>query len=275
MEKAEKICILCGMRNRQLLIKKDSWQVFRCSECGLGFLDPRPSQDEIEALYRSEYFSDHYDAGLDRDSPQFRKRIRAEKHRIRFIKRAKRSGHLLDIGCGYGYFLAACQKEGYQVNGSDVSEWAAQYAINILGLIVTIGEISTVTFRPHSFDIITMWHFLEHTPDPHLAVRKAKSWLKRDGILVVDVPNYEGTDARHIREKWDGWSLPFHFYHFTPQSLVRLLGMHGFEVIRKKSYHSEVVKEKLRRVPVVSLFARLIAKMYSGTSIAVISKLKE
>jgi 2-polyprenyl-3-methyl-5-hydroxy-6-metoxy-1,4-benzoquinol methylase len=255
------------------LINKDSWSVYRCPSCGLGFLDPRPSQDEIEQLYRSEYFSQHYDGGLEPDSPQFRRRIRGEEHRIRFIKQEKRSGKLLDIGCGYGYFLAACRDEGYEVNGFDVSEWAAEYAIQRLGLPVTIGQMGDVTFPPHSFDIITMWHFLEHMPDPHLALQKAKSWLKRDGILVVDVPNYEGTDARHMWEEWTGWSLPYHFWHFTFESLTRLLHRHGFRVIKSKDYHSDVVKEKLRRIPVVNLFARLIAKMYSGTSVAVTAKL--
>lgn len=275
MEKAPEICILCGAQKRKLLINKDSWNVYRCSSCGLGFLDPRPSQDEIEQLYRNEYFSSHYDGGLDPDSPQFSKRLHGESHRTRFIKKVKRSGKLLDIGCGYGYFLAACQKEGHEVNGLDASEWPAQYATEKLGLPVTIGQMGKVTFPPHSFDIITMWHFLEHTSDPHLALREAKSWLKGDGILVVDVPNYEGTDAQHRWQEWDGWSLPYHFWHFTLGSLTQLLHRHDFRVIRSKDYHLDVVKEKLRRIPVVSIFARLISKMYSGHSIAVIAKLDE
>ncbi len=273
MEKAPEICILCGTGKRELLINKDSWNVYRCLNCGLGFLDPRPSQDEIEQLYRSEYFSQQYDGGLDPGSPQFRKRIRGEDHRTRFIKQVKRSGQLLDIGCGYGYFLAACRDEGYEANGFDVSEWAAQYAIQKLGLPVTIGQMDSVTFPPHSFDIITMWHFLEHTPDPHLALSKANAWLERDGVLVIDVPNYKGTDAQHMWEEWVGWQLPYHFWHFTFESLTQLLHKHGFKIIRSKDYHSDVIKEKLSRIPVVNLFARLIAKMYSGTSVAVIAKL--
>ena len=273
MESAPEACVICGASERELLIEKDGWQVHRCSLCGLGFLDPRPSEKEIERLYQEDYFSSHYDDGLQPGSSQFRKRIRQEDHRIRFIKTVKRSGRLLDLGCGYGYFLAACRDYGYEVEGLDVSDYAAQYAIDRLRLPITIGDPSAVSFEPHSFDIITMWHFLEHSRDPQLPIAKAKHWLKRDGILVIDVPNHVGTDARLIWEKWDGWSLPYHFYHFTPQSLTRLLGLQGFEVIRKKNYHSEVVKEKLKGIPIISLLARLIAKMYSGTSIATISKL--
>ena len=274
MERAPKSCVLCGSLDREPLIEKNSWQVYRCSSCGLGFLDPLPSRDQIENLYRREYFSERYDDGLDPDSPQFRRRIRGDKHRTRFIKPIKGDGRLLDIGTGYGYFLAACRKEGYEEMGLDISGWAAQYAIKKLGIPITIGQMDSVTFPSHSFDIITMWHFLEHTPDPHLTLQKSKTWLKEDGILVIDVPNYEGTDAKHKWQEWVGWSLPYHFWHFTFESLTQLLHRHGFRVIKSKDYHSDVVKEKLRRIPVVNLFARLIAKMYSGTSVAVIAELE-
>lgn len=274
MERAPERCILCGNQKRELLVEKESWKVYRCPRCGLGFLDPRPSHEGIESLYGSAYFSQRYDEGLNPNSQEFNKRISREKHRIKFIKTIKRFGNVLDIGCGYGYFLAACQKDGYQVNGLDFSEWASQYAVQKLGIPVTIGKISDVAFPPQNFDVISMWHSLEHTPDPHLALQKAKSWLKRDGILVVDVPNYEGTDAQQRWKQWDDWSLPFHFWHFTFQSLTQLLNKYDFKVIKSKNYHSDVVKEKLSRIPVISIFARLIAKMFSGTSIAVISRLE-
>jgi len=273
VERAPETCILCQTIEREFLIEKDDWKVYRCPVCGLGFLDPRPSENEIENLYRSEYFSQRYDQGIDPSSKQYQKRLSAEQHRTKFIKSVKRSGNLLDIGCGYGYFLDACRRQGYQVQGLDVSDWAARYAIDILGISITIGKIGDIALPSASLDIITMWHFLEHAPDPHTALQKAKSWLKPDGILVIDVPNYEGTDAQKNWRDWDDWSLPYHYWHFTFSSLTRLLSQHGFKVIKHKDYHSDVVKEKLKRIPIVSLFARLIAKMYSGTSVAVIAKL--
>jgi 2-polyprenyl-3-methyl-5-hydroxy-6-metoxy-1,4-benzoquinol methylase len=274
MESAPETCILCQTSEREPLIEKDGWTVHRCPTCGLGFLDPRPSESEIEGLYRSDYFSERYDGGINPDSPQYKKRLSGEQHRTKFIKSIKRSGHLLDIGCGYGYFLDASRRKGYNVHGLDVSEWAAQYAIEKLGLSMTIGKIGDVHFPSQNFDIITMWHSLEHTPNPHMALQRAKSWLKKDGILVIDVPNHEGTDARKIWHEWDGWSLPYHYWHFTPKSLKQLLSHHGFTVIKQKNYHSDVVKENLKRIPIISLFARLIAKLYSGTSVAVIAKLE-
>lgn len=274
MESAPGVCILCQTSERELLIEKDGWTVHRCLTCGLGFLDPRPSESEIENLYQSDYFSERYDGGIDPDSPQYKKRMSGEQHRTKFIKTIKRSGYLLDIGCGYGYFLDASRREGYKVHGLDVSEWAAQYAVEKLGLSMTVGKIGEVHFPSQNFDIITMWHSLEHTPDPHMALQRAKSWLKEDGILVIDVPNYEGTDAQKTWHEWDGWSLPYHYWHFTSKSLKQLLSHHGFTVIKHKDYHSDVIKENLKRIPIISLFARLIAKLYSGTSVVIIAKLE-
>ena len=274
MERAPEICILCQTSEREILIQTENWIVYRCRTCGLGFLDPRPSESEIEDLYRSDYFSERYDGGIDPESPQYKKRLSGEQHRTKFIKSIKNSGYLLDIGCGYGYFLDASRRKGYKVHGLDVSEWAAQYAVEKLGLSMTIGKIGDVHFPSQNFDIITMWHSLEHTPNPHMALQKSKSCLKKDGILVIDVPNYEGTDARKIWHEWNDWSLPYHYWHFTPKSLRQLLSKNGFILIKHKNYHSDIVKEKLKRIPIINLFARLIAKLYSGTSVAVIAKLE-
>jgi SAM-dependent methyltransferase len=239
----------------------------------LGFLDPRPSRKDLRNLYSEEYFAVHYDRGVEPDTPEFENKLRLKTSHIRFFRHIKPKGRVLDIGCGNGYFLAACKEKGYEVQGIDVSPWAAQYASCKLGLAVDVGEVEEVDLPSRSFDIVTMWHCLEHTHDPNRAVSRARSWLKRDGILIVEVPNYEGTDARKTWQDWEHWDLPYHLYHFTPQTLMRLLRGSGFDVVKTKDYHSEVIKTNLKRVPGMSLFARLIARIYSGSSVVVASKL--
>jgi SAM-dependent methyltransferase len=205
---------------------------------------------------------------VDPDTADFRKRLGLKTSHIRFLRRFKRNGRILDVGCGNGYFLAACRERGYEVQGLDVSEWAVQYATHRLGLPVAIGEMEKVEFERGSFDVITMWHFLEHTPNPIEALLKARTWMKEDGLLVVEVPNYGGTDARREWQNWVGWSLPYHFYHFTPRALKKLLERCGFSIVRTKYYHSETVKADLRRFLRLAPFARLIARLYSGHSMA-------
>jgi 2-polyprenyl-3-methyl-5-hydroxy-6-metoxy-1,4-benzoquinol methylase len=275
MENAPKSCILCDTCERELLIERDCWKIYRCTSCGLGILDPRPTKEELKGLYGREYFATQYDEGADPESPEFKKWLSLLEHRVRFFRNKKRKGRLLDIGCGNGYFLALCRSKGYDVQGIDISQWVAKYATQRLGLDVRIGEIDDVDLPLQYFDIITMWHTLEHTPDPRRAMEKVRNWLKEDGILVVEVPNYEGTDARSYWQDWVGWQFPFHFFHFTPKTLRRLLAGCGFRVVRTKNYHSEKVKQTLKRIPVVSILARLISKIYSGHSIAVIAQLDE
>jgi 2-polyprenyl-3-methyl-5-hydroxy-6-metoxy-1,4-benzoquinol methylase len=90
-------------------------------------------------------------------------------------KGIKGKGIVLDVGCGYGYFLAACRNYGYDVQGIDISGWASQHATEEPGLSITFGLIDEVELPHHSFDIITMWHFLEHTSDPRKAILKARN----------------------------------------------------------------------------------------------------
>ena len=272
MEQAEKRCILCESPDRSLLFQQGKWSVYRCNGCGLGVLDPRPDPEELNELYRSGYFDSHYDEGLKIDSPELKRRISQEKHRIRFFRGIKKTGRILDIGCGMGYFLHACRLAGYEVEGMDISADSAAYVRKTLGIKVTVGTVDNVDFPPNSFDVITMWHFLEHAREPIKYLQKVQGWLKPEGILVVDVPNYEGTDAKKMWDSWAGWSLPYHFYHFTPDTQKRLLAKYGFDTMRDKSYLSEYVKERLDRKMLLRPFARMIARFYSGHSYAVVAR---
>ncbi len=241
----------------------------RCEGCGLGFTDPRPTDRELEALYRQNYFSEQYDEGLRPGTAGFNRRLNGETHRVKFIKRLNRGGDVLDLGCGYGYFLYACRDAGYRVHGVDVSDWAADYACGKLNLPVKVGSVRREMFPSRIFDVITMWHFLEHVADPHETLEIVASWLKESGALVIDVPNLLSTDARRYGTAWVGWQLPYHFWHFTPETLARLLDKHGFRMVARKTYHSEWVKRFLAQTLVLRPVARLTAKIFSGTSIAV------
>lgn len=275
MEKAPEKCILCGEEEKTLLIEKPPWAVYRCSSCGLGFLTPRPSKEEIQALYDQEYCEEYFVEGGKPGTAEFKKRIGLESSRIRFFRGLRKTGRVLDIGCGYGYFLAACREKGYEVHGIEFSGWALKHATEVLGIPVSVGNVSDIDLPENSFDVITMWHALEHVPEPDRVVRHVKRWLKKDGLFIVDVPNHEGTDAKMQWEDWVGWSLPYHYYHFTLGTLTELLKQCGLTVIKSKDYHSEVIKMKLKRIPIISLFARLIAKRYSGHSVAVVAILEK
>ena len=272
MKNVSEICAICGSAERTILYTRNDWRVYKCSGCGLGTLDPRPDKDELDKLYAESYFQSHYDDLLPFPSAEMTKRLKQEKHRLRFFSKFKKNGKVLDIGCGRGYFLLACRNAGYEVEGIDISADAARYVSTELKIPVHVGEVDQIELAYEFFDVITLWHSLEHTADPDAYMQKARKWLKKDGILVIDVPNYEGYDALKTWDNWQGWSIPYHFYHFTKKSLTYLLGKHGFTVIREKHYLSEYLKQKLQDAFVPSFLARIIARCYSGHSIAVAAK---
>ncbi|MGA2330382.1 MAG: methyltransferase domain-containing protein [Syntrophales bacterium] len=117
MERADTRCVLCNSERRALLYQQGHWSVYRCSDCGLGILDPRSDQNERDALYQSSYFQEQYDKGLEPGSSEMKRRLSHEDHRVRFFRGIKKRGRLLDIGCGMGYFLLACRNYGYHVEG--------------------------------------------------------------------------------------------------------------------------------------------------------------
>jgi len=266
-------CPACGAVDREFLFSQKGWTVYKCSSCGLGVLDPKPSPEELAALYRDAYFVGHYDEGMSPGSDAMRKRLSQEGHRINFFRPFKKTGRILDIGCGRGYFLMACRERGFDVQGFDVSEDGAAYVRETLGIPVKTGMLETA-FEDHSFDVITMWHSLEHTSEPAKYIELARRWLKPDGVLVIDVPNYTGTDASMKGDAWGDWDLPYHLLHFTPRSLDTLLQRHGFVVMRRKTYHSSVIREKLSNIPLLGLVARPLAKLFTGGSYAVVAKKK-
>lgn len=264
-------CPACGAMEREKLFSQKNWTVYKCTSCGLGVLDPKPTREELATLYRDAYFVGHYDAGLSPGTDAMRKRMSQEGHRIKFFSPFKKSGKVLDIGCGRGYFLLACREFGFDVQGFDVSEEGAGYVRETLGIPVHTGMLEGA-FAAESFDVITLWHSLEHTSEPARYLEQAKRFLKPDGVLVIDVPNYSGTDARLKGDAWEDWDLPYHLHHFTPKALDMLLQKHGFVVMRRKTYHSSVIRERLRKIPLLGLLARPLAKLFTGGSYAVVAK---
>jgi SAM-dependent methyltransferase len=275
MGKVNPTCIVCGSSERSKLYTRNQWCVYKCVNCGLGVLDPRPGKGELDKLYSRDYFQSHYNSPPSLSSAQMKKRLNQEDHRIRFIRKFRPSGNVLDVGCGRGYFLLACRQAGYEVEGVDISGAAAAYVATELKIPVHIGQIDEINLPAGSFDVVTMWHSLEHTVDPNLYLQSAGKWLKDNGFLIIDVPDYEGHDARMTWSDWPHWDLPYHFYHFTKSSLLALLEKNGFVSIGQKDYLSEYVKEKLTKKALPGFIARFIAGFYSGGSFVVAARKKQ
>ena len=137
---------------------------------------------------------------------------------------------LLDIGCGNGAYLMKVHELGWRGYGIESNFTAALHANKVWGIEVQAGDFETVAYPEKHFDAITMWHSLEHFPNPNKIIRKARKLLKDDGVLMIGLPNFSSLDRKLFRESWNGLEIPLHAFHFTPDSIHYLLEESGFEV---------------------------------------------
>jgi SAM-dependent methyltransferase len=218
----------------------DSFNLRRCRACRCIFQDPIPTQDEIRSFYPEDYWwtpAHRQSSAISRSLKYLETAYRefvALDH-VRFLERcARRSGAgeklLLDIGCGSGMFLHLARKRGFASHGMDVSEPAVQLAQRHYGLQVRQGTIGDEIWNAGQFDFITMFHVLEHLPDPRAALHYARRLLKPNGSLIVQVPNVESLQARLFGPSWYGLDVPRHLINFTPRAIDLLLRESGFEI---------------------------------------------
>jgi 2-polyprenyl-3-methyl-5-hydroxy-6-metoxy-1,4-benzoquinol methylase len=160
------------------------------------------------------------------------------RHRVRRVLRAlgAPSGRrrALDIGCGDGEFLAALQRGGWECHGTELTEVTARRASAVVGLRIRTGAVTTEAYAPGLFDVVSLWHVLEHLADPDRTLRDCATWLASGGLLLLAVPNLDSWQARVFRGAWFHLDPPFHLHHFTPHSLGRALESAGFEILEAR-----------------------------------------
>ncbi|MEW6667854.1 MAG: class I SAM-dependent methyltransferase [Thermodesulfobacteriota bacterium] len=253
-------CMLCSTSPADFLCRKEAVDVLRCPVCGLVFTAEMQEPAEMEGHYSMEYF----DPYVKTRSVHDRKRFRA---RLKEIRKLHFPGTLLDVGCGAGFFLNIAREGGHHVSGVELSGWAAAAARENFGLRVFNGQLKEAGFSPESFDVITLWHILEHVADPRDLLSHVHGILKEDGILAVEVPNIGSIAARIAGKHWELLAPREHFYYFNPQTLLRLLRLVGFIPLRQQSYfwttpemvlHSRVGGSPLLTKPLLRRFPLLL-----------------
>lgn len=138
-------------------------------------------------------------------------------------------GALLDIGAGTGAFANTMKLDDWQVTALEPDDVARENALKNYGLQLQTPD--TLYCLPESsFDVITMWHVLEHVHDLHGYIDTFQKILQPNGTLIIAVPNYTSHDAEKYGQYWAAYDVPRHLYHFSPDCMQRLMQTHGFTV---------------------------------------------
>jgi 2-polyprenyl-3-methyl-5-hydroxy-6-metoxy-1,4-benzoquinol methylase len=211
------------------------FQVRPCSACERGVLDPALPADTLLAAYDEAYygggarkFVEPIQSGIG-----FFRRRRA-RHALRFLPASDRPRRALDIGCGDGEFLEVLQQLGWECHGTELTEVTARRAAAVPGLRIRAGALTSDAFEPGRFDVVSLWHVLEHLPDPDRTLRDCARWMSAGGLLLLAVPNLDSWQARAFRGAWFHLDPPFHLHHFAPRSLARALAGAGFDVLETR-----------------------------------------
>ncbi len=234
-------------------VSRETFSIEKCKSCGFNFTNPRPTSSEIGKYYESEDYISHSNTNkgiINRIYQGVRKYTIQKKVALinSFVKETDKN--ILDIGCGTGEFLNACKNDGWNAQGIEPSLNARKLAIDNYGLVVS-EEAFLKNLKPACFDIITMWHVLEHVHELNTRVDELKRLLKNNGAIIIAVPNRSSYDATFYKEYWAGYDVPRHLYHFVPETMKMLLKNHGLEManllpMKFDSYYVSMLSEKYK-----------------------------
>jgi len=196
-------------------------------------VNPQIEPKDLKGVYLNNYYRSNNSKELGYDN-YLAEQLNIEKtssKRLDIIEKIIRPGKLLDVGCAYGFFMRVANGRGWQSIGVELSEKAADYAKNSLGLNVLCGDIETVSLSNNSFNLITLWDVIEHLSKPRSVLEKLHDILVDGGLLALTTPDIESLPAKLTGQRWLGFkSSAEHLWYFSKQTITRLLEKTGFKV---------------------------------------------
>jgi 2-polyprenyl-3-methyl-5-hydroxy-6-metoxy-1,4-benzoquinol methylase len=232
-------------------VSRETFNIVQCNSCGFKFTNPRPDALKLGDYYKSEEYVSHSNTskGFVNSAYQLVRKYTLLK-KLQLISKFYKTGSILDIGCGTGEFLKTFKDAKWQTLGIEPSPVVREMAIKNYGLDIR-DESEITNLKSESFDVITMWHVLEHVPNINDRVEELKRLIRPDGMIIVAVPNPTSLDAKIYLENWAAYDVPRHLSHFSPNDINTLFNNHGLKVFRVlpmvfDSFYVSMLGEKYR-----------------------------
>ncbi len=243
LEFSEKPVLVC----KDHTVSGEYFELRKAKDLDLLATFPRPDLERLPSYYKSENYISHTDSKkgfFDKIYQQVKNLML--KNKLNWIEKEKTPGaKILDIGAGTGDFLRAAKNRNWEVFGvepnPDARKLASEKGVEL--------EKTTSSFPDQSFDVITMWHVLEHVPDLEEQIKELDRLLKPNGLLVIAVPNFKSDDAKKYKENWAAYDVPRHLYHFSPSAIKNIFNSTGFLLTSQKglffdSFYVSLLSEK-------------------------------
>jgi 2-polyprenyl-3-methyl-5-hydroxy-6-metoxy-1,4-benzoquinol methylase len=214
-----------------------------CSACDCFFLNPMPGGEEIAGFYPDQYWWKGARPGVLKRLESLYRRVVLHDH-VSFIIRATRNlarnageVELLDVGCGSGTLMGILKHRGFRVLGVDFSREAASVAEIENGVQVLVGPLEQASFKETTFDVVTLFHVMEHVANPRDLLSEIRRILKPDGCLILQVPNIDSWQSKVFGAQWYGLDIPRHLIDYSKAAMLRLLSDSGFSVRRIRHFN--------------------------------------
>jgi 2-polyprenyl-3-methyl-5-hydroxy-6-metoxy-1,4-benzoquinol methylase len=229
-------------------VSKEVFDLHHNPEFDMLITFPKPSLEKLPSYYESDDYISHTDGkrSILEKVYHFVKGI-ALKNKLKLINSLAEKGNLLDIGAGTGDFLTVAKNDGWQTIGVEPSEKAKEIAIK---KGVHFAQ-DLASLESNSFDIITMWHVLEHVPNLEEYISELKRLIKPTGTIIIAVPNFKSYDAKYYGEFWAAFDVPRHLWHFSKTAIQKLFAKENLnlvEVLPMKfdSFYVSLLSEKYK-----------------------------
>ncbi|WP_369908031.1 class I SAM-dependent methyltransferase [Mesonia sp. K7] len=246
MKKSNQIYLSC----KDFSVSQERFDLFWNEEKDILITSPIPDISKLPKYYKSENYISHTDGKRN----LFERAYQAVKsfmlqHKLKLIENCQPVNKtILDIGAGTGDFLAYLKKKDWQVKGVEPNPSARNLAEQKgITLHQDISELPT----DDKFEVITLWHVLEHIPDLENFILQLKSRLTENGVLIIAVPNFKSYDARYYQNFWAAYDVPRHLWHFSQKGIKRLFAAHQFSIQKSKplwfdAFYVSLLSEKYK-----------------------------
>lgn len=232
-------CQICGSDERTLKFAEPPFEVVTCDACGLVYVTPRLTGQDLLDIYDEGYWKsqDPKVRGYADYASESKLYLKTFQKRMGLVQRwVGPNARVLDVGCAAGYFLRVMHELGHDVHGVELSEAIAKEAALALGAdrvhIGTLDDaVTAMNYAPQSFDLVTLWDVIEHVPDPQSVLRRIRELIKPGARLLLETQNVGSRWARVLGRRWHHYKHHEHLFHFTPDTIRRLLGDCGFRTL--------------------------------------------
>jgi 2-polyprenyl-3-methyl-5-hydroxy-6-metoxy-1,4-benzoquinol methylase len=244
-------------------VSGERFPLMKCAGCGFRMTGSAPGATSIGRYYQSEEYVSHSNTrnGFTNRVYHLVRTIMLErKYKLVEKSSGQPSGSLLDIGAGTGYFLQSMLKKGWKITGTEKSVDARNFAAEKWG-IQLLPEDGLWSIPESSFDVITLWHVMEHLHDLEKYWRKLTGLIKPSGSLIIALPNPDSADAGHYREYWAAWDVPRHLWHFSPENIRQIAEKYGF------------ILQNTFRMPFDAFYVSILSEKYRKSAFPVLKGL--